>query len=67
VGKKEDRKLVSTVLKIMSEDCAAQSHLSRIRIVEEAMCVCLRNYETVDHLIYKIEKCSFSSQLSNTK
>jgi hypothetical protein len=49
---REDRKFISTVSRIMSGLCAARSHLSRFRIVEEAMCVCLKDYETVDHLIW---------------
>jgi hypothetical protein len=36
----------------MSGHCAARSHLSRSGIVEEAMCICLGDYETVDHLIW---------------
>jgi hypothetical protein len=36
----------------MSGHCAARSHLSRLRIVEEAMCVCMKDYETVNHLIW---------------
>jgi hypothetical protein len=40
----------------MSGHCTAQSHLSRFRIFEEAICVCLRNYETVDHLIRHCER-----------
>jgi hypothetical protein len=51
-GQREDRKFVSTVSRIMSGHCATRSHLSRYRIVEEAMCVCLMEYETVDHLIW---------------
>jgi hypothetical protein len=44
-GQREDRKLVSIVWSL------SQSHLSILRIVEKAMCVCLKDYETVDHLI----------------
>jgi hypothetical protein len=37
----------------MSGHCATRSHLSRFGIFEEAMCVCLGDYETVDHLIWQ--------------
>jgi hypothetical protein len=48
--------LDSTVSRIMSVHCAALSHLSRFRIIEVAMCVCLKNYETGDHLIWHCER-----------
>jgi hypothetical protein len=34
----------------------ARSHLIRFKIVEEAMCECLKDYETVDHLIRHCER-----------
>jgi hypothetical protein len=40
----------------MSGHCAARSHLSRFRTVEEAMCVCLKDYEAVDHLMWHCER-----------
>jgi hypothetical protein len=40
----------------MSGHCAARSHLSRFGIVEGAMCVCLKDYETVDHLLWYCER-----------
>jgi hypothetical protein len=51
-SQRENRKFVSTVLRIMSGHCATRSHLSRFGIVEEVMCVCLADYETMDHLIW---------------
>jgi hypothetical protein len=51
-GQRKDRKFVSTVSRIMSSHCASRLHLSIFEIVEEAMCVCLRDYETVDHFIW---------------
>jgi hypothetical protein len=42
--------------RIMSGHFTARSHLSRFRIVEEAICICLRDYETVDHLIWHCER-----------
>jgi hypothetical protein len=46
VGQREDKKFVSTVSRKMSGHCAARSHLSRFGIVEEAVYVCLGDYET---------------------
>jgi hypothetical protein len=40
----------------MSGHCNARSHLSRFRIVEEATCVCLKDYEKVDHLIWHCKR-----------
>jgi hypothetical protein len=51
-GQAEDRKFVSTVSRIMSGHCTARSHLSRFRIVEGAICIGLKDYETVDHLLW---------------
>jgi hypothetical protein len=53
---RKDRKFVSTVSRIMSGHCTARSHLIRFRIVEEAVCIFLKDYETVDHLIWHYEK-----------
>jgi hypothetical protein len=54
-GQSEDRKFLSTVSRMISGHCTARSHLSRFRIVEEAICVCLKDYDTVDHLIWHCE------------
>jgi hypothetical protein len=48
-GQRENRKFVSTGSRLMSGHCAARSHLSRFRIVEEVMCVCFKDYETMDN------------------
>jgi hypothetical protein len=55
-GQREDRKFVSTVSRIMSGHCTARSHLNRFRIVEGAACICLKEYETVDHFIWHCER-----------
>jgi hypothetical protein len=36
--------------------CSVQSHLGRFRIVEDLMCMCAGDYETVDHLIWHYER-----------
>jgi hypothetical protein len=38
-GQRENGKFVSTVSRIMCGHCTARSHLSRFRIVGEAICV----------------------------
>jgi hypothetical protein len=53
-GQKEHRKFVSTVSRIIFAHCTAR--LSRFRIIEEAICLCLTDYETVDHLIWHCER-----------
>jgi hypothetical protein len=40
----------------MSGHCTARSHLNRFGIVEGTMCVCLKDYETVDHLLWYCER-----------
>jgi hypothetical protein len=44
-----------TVSRVLSGHCFARSHLSRFRTVEDLMCVCAGDYETVDHLIWHCE------------
>jgi hypothetical protein len=55
-GQREDRKFVSTVSRIMFGHCTVRSHLSRFRIVEAAICVCLKDYESVDHLMWHCKR-----------
>jgi hypothetical protein len=45
----------------MSGHCAARSYLNRFRIVEELMCVCLNDYETVKNLIWHCKKFEIES------
>jgi hypothetical protein len=40
----------------MSGHSSVRSHLDRFRTVEDTMCVCLKDYETVDHLIWHCER-----------
>jgi hypothetical protein len=51
-GQKEKRRVVCTV----SGHCSVRLHLGRFRIVEDLMCVCAEDYETVDHLIWQCER-----------
>jgi hypothetical protein len=47
---------VTSVSKIMSVHSSVRSHLDRFRIVEDPMCVCLKDYETVNHLIWHCKR-----------
>jgi hypothetical protein len=40
----------------MSGIYTAQSHLSKFRIVEGTVCICFKDYATVDHLISYCER-----------
>jgi hypothetical protein len=49
-------RFVTFVSRIMSGQSCDRSHLVRFGIVENRMCVCLKDYETVDHLICHYER-----------
>jgi hypothetical protein len=55
-GQKQGRSFVCTVSRVLSGLCSIRSHLGRFRIVEDVMCVCAGDYETVDHLIWHCER-----------
>jgi hypothetical protein len=55
-GQKEERSFVTSVSRIMSGHSSARSRLDRFRIVEDPMCVCLKDYETVNHFIWHYER-----------
>jgi hypothetical protein len=44
------------VSRVLSGHCSVRSHLGRFRIVEDLMCVCAGDYETVDHFIWHCER-----------
>jgi hypothetical protein len=55
-----ERKLITTVSRIISGHCGVEAHLKRFSIVDGSMCVCLEDNAAVDHMIWR---CScFSSQ-----
>jgi hypothetical protein len=37
---------------VLSNHSCLRSHLGRINIVENFLCVCLRDYETIDHVMW---------------
>jgi hypothetical protein len=55
-GPKEERSFVTSVSRIMSGHSSVRSHLDRFGIVEDPMCECLKDYETVDHLNWHCER-----------
>jgi hypothetical protein len=58
-----ERKLITTVSRIISGHYGGRAHLKRFSIVDGTMCVlcvCLEDYGTVDHIIWKCSR--FSSQ-----
>jgi hypothetical protein len=48
-----ERKLITTVSRIILGHCGVRAHLKRFSIVDGSMCVCLEDHETVDHIIWK--------------
>jgi hypothetical protein len=50
-----DRVIISMINRMMTNHPCLRSHLGRIGIVESPMCVCSRDYETVDHVLWGCE------------
>jgi hypothetical protein len=55
-----ERKLITTVSRIISWHYRIRAHLKRFSIVDGSMCVCLEDHKTVNHIIWKCP--CFSSQ-----
>jgi hypothetical protein len=55
-GQVEERSSVTTLSRVMSGHCSIRAHLERFRIVGDPICVCMMNYETVDHIIWKCSR-----------
>jgi hypothetical protein len=55
-----ERKLITTVLRIISGHCRIRAHLKRFSIVDGSICVCLEGHVTVDRIIWKCSR--FSAQ-----
>jgi hypothetical protein len=51
-----ERKLITTVSKIISEHCRVRAHLKRFSIVDGSLRVCLEDHESVDHIIWKCSR-----------
>jgi hypothetical protein len=55
-GQKKERSFVTSVSRIMSGHSSVRLHLDRFGVVEGTMCVCLKDYEIVDHLVWHCER-----------
>jgi hypothetical protein len=55
-GQVEERSFVTTISRVMSGHCSNRAHLERFRIVGDPICVCMMNYETVDHIIWECSR-----------
>jgi hypothetical protein len=47
-----NRVIISMINRMMANHACLRSHLGRIGIVKSLMCVCSRDYETVDHVLW---------------
>jgi hypothetical protein len=47
---------VTTISSVMSGHCSIRAHLDRFKIVSDPTCVCMMNYETVDHIIWECSR-----------
>jgi hypothetical protein len=52
-GQAEEGSFVTTISRVMSCQCSIQAHLERFRIVGDPICVCMMNYENLDHIIWE--------------
>jgi hypothetical protein len=51
-GQAEEKRFV-TIIRVLSGNCSIRAHLERLRIVGNPICVCMMNYETIDHIIWE--------------
>jgi hypothetical protein len=51
-----DRVIISMINRMMPNHSCLRSHLGRISIVESPLCVCSRDYEAVDHVLWGCER-----------
>jgi hypothetical protein len=61
-GWRAERKLITNVSRIISGHCGVSAHLKRFSIVDGSMRVCLKDHETVDHIIWKNAHPVFDSK-----
>jgi hypothetical protein len=55
-GQTEERSFVTTISRVISGHCSIRAHLERFKIVGDPICVCMMNYETVDHIILECSR-----------
>jgi hypothetical protein len=56
--KKHDtnRHTITTINRMMANHTCVRTHLNRIKIVEEQLCVCEENDETIHHLLWDCKR-----------
>jgi hypothetical protein len=47
---------VRTISRVLSGHSSIRAHLERFKIVGDPICVCMMNYETVDHIIWECSR-----------
>jgi ribonuclease HI len=52
----EERGFVTTFSRIITGHTSTKSHLNRFLIVDDPLCLCQINYETIDHLLWECPK-----------
>jgi hypothetical protein len=55
-GQAEESSFVTNISRVMSGHCSNRAHLERFKIVEDPICVCVMNYEAVDHIIWECSR-----------
>jgi hypothetical protein len=55
-GQAVGRSFVTTISRVMSAHCSIRAHLERFKIVGDPICVCMMNYEMVDHIIWECSR-----------
>jgi ribonuclease HI len=61
----EDRNYIVTLSRILTNHTRTRNHLNRIQIVDDPICVCSENYETVDHILWQCSR--FASEREQLK
>jgi hypothetical protein len=51
-----NRCVITLINSMMSNHSCLRSHLGRINIVENLVCVCMEDYETIDHLMWRSKR-----------
>jgi hypothetical protein len=52
----EERGFISTVSRIITGHSSVRSPLNRFKIVDDPLCGCQENYDTVDHLLWQCNR-----------
>jgi hypothetical protein len=54
-----NRLVVTSINRMMSNHSCLSSHLGRINIVENLLCVCLGDYETIDQVMWSCKRYDY--------